>query len=132
MLKNWVGLYNKAVNNLNNKELSSFITIGNYSCIIKTVSNNIYTGINIKTNSNLDNNAENIAILNMINNGENEVSQLILINELEEIIKPSVESLEYLLSLSINNMNTDIMIDDEKIVKLYELLPDWWGTYHPR
>ena len=31
MLKNWVGLYNKAVNNLNNKELSSFITIGNYS-----------------------------------------------------------------------------------------------------
>lgn len=132
MLKSWQNLYNRAINNLNNIDLSPFISCGNYSCVLKTKDNNIYSGIDINTNSKLKNSAEKVAIIDMINNGEKEVIKLIVVNELEEIITPEEETLVYLLTLSNTNMDTEILINEDKAIKLQELLPDWWGTYRPK
>ena len=131
MPKEWLKLYETAKNNLTTNEISSFVTCGNYSCVIETNNKKIYNGIDIKSNSKLESKAEDIAIINMISNKETTVKRIILINELEEIIMPNKESLINLLALSYDNLNTEIIINENEIKKLSELLPDWWGTYKP-
>ncbi|MBO7078887.1 MAG: cytidine deaminase, partial [Bacilli bacterium] len=74
--------------------------------------------------------AEKSAVISMINNGENSITKLVILNELEEIIPPSIECLDYLLELSSSYGNIDILINETgESKKVIELLPDWWGTY---
>lgn len=126
----WLDLYYKAKEALNSKELSPFITLGTNACAIRTVNGNIYTGINIDTSSNLNSCAERSAVTNMINHGEKEIDKIVIVNELEEVIKPCKKCLSYLLELSSNGMDIEILIDIApiKINKLYKQLPNWWGT----
>ena len=116
-------IFNEAKKVLNVRELSPFVKIGNISCVLVT-NDNIYTGININ-----DSSAEYSAIVKMVNNGENVVKRIIVINELEEIIEPKLNEIEYLLSLSAANMNTEVILAKDKVVRLCDLLPDWFGTY---
>ena len=126
----WLDLYYKAKETLNAKELSQFITMGTNACAIRTVAGNIYTGINIDTFSNLNSCAERSAVTNMINHGEKEIDKMVIINELEEVIKPCKKCLPYLLELCSDANDIEILTDVApiKITKLYKMLPGWWGT----
>ncbi len=127
----WFELYDKAKEKLNASCISPFIEYGNNSCAILGSNNKIYSGISITSNSNINCSAEKSAISSMLNDGEKIIKRIVILNELEEIIEPSEESLEYLLELCENADDLEVLIDlDRKIVKsLKNLLPDWWGTY---
>lgn len=124
----WNTLFLEAKKRLISKEISSFITSGTYSCAIKTKRGNIYTGINVLTTSKLSNTAEVNAILNMINNNETTITKIIVLNELDEIIIPCEEAIKSLLELDINPDEIEILTENKNVIKLSEILPDWWGT----
>ena len=130
-MKDWKKLYEVAKENLTSKEISPFISVGNKACAILSEKGNIYYGLSIDSSTGVNNSAEKSAITNMLNNKEFKISKIVVLNELEEIIMPCSDCLEYLLELSENNENLEILVDLEKeeTTKLVNLLPEWWGTY---
>ena len=126
----WYSLIKEAKKKVNTKRRPPFIEYGNNSCALLTDSNNIYTGVSITSNSNLSSSAEKSAVINMINNGEKNITRMVILNELEEIIPPSIQCLDYLLELSSSYGDVEILLSESgESKKIIELLPDWWGTY---
>ncbi len=127
----WSSLYENAKKNLVSKEISDFITTGNTSCALLGHNNKIYSGSSITSNSVISCSAEKSAVINMFNDHEYIIDKMVVLNELEEIIMPSDNSLEYLLELNPDYGNIDILVDLEKdkVLKLKDLIPKWWGTY---
>ena len=73
--------------------------------------------------------AERNAIANMITNGENEIIKLVCVDSKGNVGSPCGACREYMMQLSKNSKDIEILknIDTKEIVKLEELIPDWWG-----
>lgn len=73
--------------------------------------------------------AERNAIANMITNGESEIIKLVCIDSKGNVGLPCGACREYLMQLSKNSKDIEILIDEKtkEFVKLEELIPDWWG-----
>ena len=125
----WEELYNKSKNIRNNKEVSGMISAGCVGAAILAKDHNIYTGVCIDTASSLGMCAERNAIANMITNGENEITKLVCIDSKGDICFPCGACREYLMQLSKNSKNIEILKDKDtkETIKLEELIPNWWG-----
>ena len=68
-------------------------------------------------------------IANMITNGENEIVKLVCVDSKGNVGSPCGACREYMMQLSKNSKDIEILknIDTKEIVKLEELIPDWWG-----
>jgi len=131
MEKIWHDLYRLAKNKIDAKEIPPFIYYGNTACAIESTSGHTYVGIGVLANNSLNTIAEKNAITTMLNNGESQIKRMVILNELEEVIPPSRECLDYLLNLAEDFGSIEILIDytNKKVVKLLDILPSWWGTY---
>lgn len=127
----WTKLYNTAKDKIITRRVEPFIEYGNNASAILSSSKNIYSGISITSNSSISSSAEKNAIIEMFNSGEVQFEKMVILNELEELITPTNDCLEYLMELIPNPELVEILIDYEKetIIKLSDLIPDWWGTY---
>ncbi len=125
----WEELYQKAKDVRKPKEVSGMISAGGVGAAILTENHNIYTGVCIDTASTLGMCGERNAIANMITNGENEIIKLVCVDSKGNIGSPCGACREYLMQLSKNSKNIEILknIDSKEIVRLEELIPDWWG-----
>lgn len=125
----WEELYEKAKNVRNPRDVSGMISAGGVGAAILTKNHNIYTGVCIDTASTLGMCAERNAIANMITNGENEIVKLVCVDSKGNIGLPCGACREYLMQLDKNSKNIEILknIDTKEIVKLEELIPNWWG-----
>ena len=127
----WNELYNEAAHKLNAQEISPFIEYGNNACAILASNGKIYSGLSVTSSTLIICSAEEAAVMAMLNDNEKHIKRLVVLNELEEVIRPLEESLEYLLELCEDPQDVEILIAMEtvKIVKLSDLIPDWWGTF---
>ena len=125
----WEELYEKAKNVRNPRNVSGMINAGGVSAVILTKNHNIYTGVCIDTASSLGMCAERNAIANMITNGENEITKLVCIDSKENIVFPCGACREFLMQLSKNSKNIEILkkIETKETILLEDLMPDWWG-----
>ncbi len=126
----WEELYEKAKNVRKSREVSGLISAGQVGAAILTKNHNIYTGVCIDTASTLGMCGERNAIANMITNGENEIIKLVCIDSRGNVASPCGACREYMMQLSKNSKDIEILKDLEKkeIIKLKELIPDWWGS----
>jgi len=125
----WDELYEKAKNVRNPRNVSGMICAGQVGAAILTKNHNIYTGVCIDTASTLGMCGERNAIANMITNGENEIVKLVCVDSKGNVGSPCGVCREYMMQLSKNSKDIEILknIDTKEIVKLEELIPDWWG-----
>ena len=125
----WEELYKKAKNVRKPRNVSGMIDAGGVSAAILTKNHNIYTGVCIDTASSLGMCAERNAIANMITNGENEITKLVCIDSKGNIIYPCGACREFLMQLSKNSKNIEILknIETKEIILLEDLIPNWWG-----
>lgn len=125
----WDELYEKAKNVRNPRDVSGMISAGGVGAAILTKNHNIYTGVCIDTASTLGMCAERNAIANMITNGENEIVKLVCVDSKGNVGLPCGACREYLMQLDKNSKNIEILknIDTKEMVKLEELIPNWWG-----
>mgnify|MGYP004686534833 CR=1 FL=1 len=126
----WEELYEKAKNIRNSRDVSGMISAGGVGAAILTKNHNIYTGVCIDTASTLGMCGERNAIANMITNGENEIVKLVCVDSKGNVGSPCGACREYMMQLSKNSKNIEILRDfnTKEIVKLEELIPDWWGN----
>ena len=131
MDKIWTTLYKEAKKRIQVKNVPPFIEYGNHVCTILSGEDHIYHGVSVTSSTAINSNAEKNAILMMFNEGETVLKKIVILNELEEVIPPTEDCLNYLIELNCDLDSIEILLDYEKeqITTLRNLLPNWWGTY---
>ncbi len=126
----WKELYDIAKARLNPREISPFIEAGGVAAAILTDKGNIYTGVCIDTACSLGMCAERNAIANMITNGESKIVKLVCVMSDGSVGSPCGACREYLMQLDKNSGDMEILVnlEENRVVKLCEIVPDWWGT----
>ena len=129
MEKIWKELYQTAKAVQNPRDISERISAGGVAAAIESVSGKIYTGVCIDTSSSLGICAERNAMFNMITNGENEIRRVLAIMHDGKTGAPCGACREFMAQLMMGRyQDVEIMLDyeNEKIVTLDVLTPEWW------
>ena len=126
----WKKLYDAAVKVQNSRTISPFIDAGGVAAAILTKQGNIYVGVCIDTASTLGMCTERNAIANMITNGESKIDKMVAVMPDGRVGSPCGACREYMMQLDKDSGEIEILLDleRERIIKLKELIPDWWGT----
>lgn len=102
-------------------------TIGNVGCAVLSKSGNLYYGVCIDTGSGMGFCAEHNAIGSMITAGEYEIDKIVAVwlDETQNIyvLSPCGRCREFMRQIDEANLEADIILDSDKVVKLKELLP---------
>ena len=128
-MKLWEELYEIAASKLNPRTISPFIDAGGVASAILTDQGKVYTGVCIDTACTLGMCAERNAIANMITNGENKITKLVCVMQDGSVGSPCGACREYLMQLDQDSGNIEILtnLENNEIIKLKDLIPDWWG-----
>ncbi len=101
--------------------------MGGVGCILVTDKNNLFKGVCIDTNSGMGFCAEHTAISQMITQGEYKIQTIVAVakdkNSNITILAPCGRCREFMYQTNNTNINTDVVLGKNKIVKLKELLP---------
>ena len=125
----WEKLYHSAKSVLNPRKVSEIIEAGGVAAAIEASSGKIYTGVCIDTACTLGICAERNAIFNMITNGENAIRRVIAINWDGKAMAPCGacrELMTQLMPKEYKNIEVMLDYDNNRIVTLGELTPEWW------
>lgn len=119
-------LINKAkdVSRLHNS--SEYVSIGGVGCALISDKNNIYQGVSINANCGVGFCAEYGAIAGMITNKEYKIKKIVTVSEDGIILPPCGRCRELIYQIDEKNLNTDVIIGKNKIIKLKNLLPHLW------
>jgi cytidine deaminase len=130
----WDQLYLEAKQHYHPTEVNKFIYTNHVVCAIQSINNKIYSGYCIEgTGGTMNLCAERVAALAMyMDQGETGIKRLIVFRDEPPCGvggMPCGTCREFLMQLSTQNAELEIMIDFEKreVITLGELLPNWWG-----
>ncbi|MGN0669875.1 MAG: cytidine deaminase family protein [Oscillospiraceae bacterium] len=129
MEKVWKEMFDAAKSVQNARKVSDYVTAGEVSAAILSGSGKIYTGICVDTCSTLGICAERNAIFNMLTNGESEIKKVLAVLPDGKTGAPCGACRELMVQLMPENYkDIEIMLDyeNEKIVNLGALTPEWW------
>lgn len=119
-------LYQKAKSVLNHRQLSDCTDAGDVGAAILTDKGNVYVGVCIDTTCGMGFCAEHAAAAAMITAGENNISKIIAVNNEGKILPPCGRCREFLSQIGENNLQAEVMVKEDVVVKLIDLLPyDW-------
>lgn len=100
-------------------------------CALISDKDRIYLGVSTDAGSNTIC-AERNAIGSMITDGEYKIKRIVAVWKDEEgvvyVIPPCGNCRQFIREVNEENLETDVVLDKDKVVKLKELLPyyDWW------
>lgn len=132
----WEKLYRKAKEQYHPEDVTPFIYAHHVVCALESENGEIYTGFCIESCSGVMHLcAERVAALNMYaNSGQTVIKRMIAFRADAPsgggTGMPCGACREFLMQLSYQNKDMEIMVDYEKreTVTLEELLPNWWGV----
>jgi len=125
----WNVLYEKAKAVQNDRDISDRVSAGGVAAAIETDKGNIYVGVCVDTSCTLGICAERNAIFNMITNGESNIKRVLAIMPDGKTGAPCGACRELMSQLQPKTYkNIEIILDmeNERIVTLGELTPEWW------
>jgi cytidine deaminase len=108
-------------------------TIGDVGCALITDTGNVYLGVCIDTSSGMGFCAEHSAIAAMVTAGESRIVSIVAVckdeNGVARIVAPCGRCREFLRQIDNDNLETEVILARERVVKLKDLLPydDWLG-----
>jgi len=129
MEKIWNDLYNAAKSVQNGRDISERMSAGGVAAAVESISGKIYTGVCVDTSCTLGICAERNAMFHMITCGENEIKRVLAIMPNGKAGAPCGACREFMTQLMPGKYKEiQIMLDydNEKIVTLGELTPEWW------
>ena len=128
MNKNFEYLINEATKIASTRILSEYASCGHVGCALLTKKGNIYTGISIVSKCSLGNCAEYAAIAEMLKNNESEIDKIVAYSSKGAIYAPCGRCRELIRMINSSNLETEVMVSDNKIYKLKDLLPEMYIT----
>lgn len=131
----WQTLYLKAKEQYHPEDVTPFVYAHHVVCALESENGEIFTGFCIESCSGvMDLCAERVAALNMyVNSGQTVIKRMIAFRDTAPYGggsgMPCGACREFLMQLSNENRNMEIMVDYEsrQTVTLGELMPAWWG-----
>jgi cytidine deaminase len=123
-------LIEKARSVVNPKKVRDF-TIGDVGCALLTDKGNIYLGVCIDVSSGMGFCAEHSAIAAMVTAGEFRIEKIVAVwgdGKDTFILSPCGRCREFMRQIHEGNLQTEVILDIDKVVPLAELLPyhDWF------
>lgn len=97
-------------------------TAGSIGAALVTKSQKVYTGICIDVACGIGFCAEHSAIAEMLKNRETQIEMIVAVSS-EKIYPPCGRCREMMYQINKENLNTKVIVDYNKVVKLDELLP---------
>ena len=125
----WKKMYEAAKAVQNGREISERIYAGGVAAAVESASGIIYVGVCVDTSCTLGICAERNAIFNMITNGEQDIKRVLAIMPDGKTGAPCGACREFMTQMMPGRYhNIEIMLDyeNERIVTLGELTPEWW------
>ncbi len=110
----------------NKRKLSEYATEGHVACALLTKNGNIFTGISLETKCSLGNCAEHAAVLEMLKNNETEIDKIVAYSAKGTIYAPCGRCRELIRMIDDKNIDTKVMIREDKIRVLKDLLPEMY------
>jgi cytidine deaminase len=102
------------------------VKIGRVGAALITDKGNIYTGTSVDASCIMGFCAEQGAIANMVAKKETVIKKIVAVAENGNIVPPCGKCREFIYQINEKNYNSDIIIGENKSVKLSKLLPDVW------
>lgn len=124
MDKDFENLLNEAKKLANKRILSEYAYCGHVACALLTKSGNVYTGINLDSNCSLGNCAEYAAIAEMLKNNESEIDKIVAYSAKGVVYSPCGRCRELMRMINTSNLDTKVMVAEDKICSLRDLLPE--------
>ena len=97
--------------------------VASVACALLTVSGNVYVGVCIDTSSSVGFCAEHAAIAQMITNEESRILKIVAVTEGGRILPPCGRCREFIYQVNRENLETEVLVEENKVIKLKELLP---------
>lgn len=122
-------MYKAALSVQNNRRISDYVEAGGVAAAILSDSGKIYTGVCVDTCSTLGICAERNAIFNMITNGDEKIVKVFAIMPDGKTGAPCGACRELMVQLfpeCYKDIEIMLEYDNNRIVKLGELTPEWW------
>lgn len=111
---------------LNPRKLSESAEAGGVGAAILTKDGNIYLGVCIDTACSMGFCAEHAAAAAMITHNENVIKKIVAVDWDGSILPPCGRCREFLSQLADENMDAEVMVREDLVVRLKDLLPfDW-------
>ena len=101
-------------------------SIADCCCALITDNGNIYLGVSIDTPSSMGFCAEHSAIAAMITNHEYKIKTIVAVLGDGTVLPPCGRCREFMYQIEKGNLETDIIVKNDKVVKLRDLLPYAW------
>ncbi len=119
-------LIEKAQSVLNPRKIGHGFTIGDVGCAILTDKGNVYLGVSIDACSGMGFCAEHSAIASMITNGESRIKKIVAVFSNRIAGPPCGRCREFMHQIHAENLDADVIIEKNKVMKLRDLLPYPW------
>lgn len=119
-------LIKKAKSIVKPKKIKHGLSVSDCGCALITERDNIYLGVSIDTCSGMGFCAEHSAIAAMITSGEYKIKKIVAVLEDGTVLPPCGRCREIMNQIDGDNLETDVIIGEDKVVKLRELLPHRW------
>ena len=126
MDKDFELLYKKASEIAKKERLNEFVKYGHVGAALLTDKGNIYTGVAITCACNIGFCAEHSAIAEMLKNRESRIVKIVAVNS-NSAIPPCGRCREFIRMVNEENMDSDVMIENNQVIKLKDLLPHAWN-----
>lgn len=110
---------------LNARQIAKNAWAGSVAAALISEKGNIYTGVCIDVSCGMGFCAEHAAIAAMITAGESKIMKIVAVEE-NWVIPPCGRCREFMNQINDENINTEIMVSQDRIVTLKELLPFNW------
>lgn len=107
-------------------KISEDVRIGDVGCTLITEKNNIYRGISIHACCGVGFCAEHSAIASMVLNKEYKIKKIVAVSGDGTILPPCGRCRELMYQISEENYKAEVILEENKVVKLKELLPEPW------
>lgn len=105
------------------RQIAKDCYVASVACALLTEKGTVFTGVCIDTPSSMGFCAEHSAIAQMITNEESRIIKIVAVGKNDKVYPPCGRCREFIYQINNNNLETEVMVDDHKIVKLTELLP---------
>lgn len=107
-------------------KVSEDVRIGDVGCAFITDKNNIHIGTSIHACCGVGFCAEHSAIASMVTNGEYKIKRIVGAMSDGTILPPCGRCRELMYQINEENYDTEIILEENKVVKLKDLLPEAW------
>lgn len=119
-------LIEKAKSVVKARKIKHGFTVGDCGCALVSDKGNVYLGVCIDACSGMGFCAEHSAIAAMVTHGDHKINKIVAVTEDGIAGPPCGRCREFMHQIHEENMETNIIIGENKTVKLKDLLPHPW------